>query len=89
MSKSGFAIIKSERGIHARPSSEIAREALKYKSNITITYKGKSANAKDVLQLIILELFKNEKVELIVSGPDESEAFEVIKNILEKEFKFD
>ena len=89
MSISGSAIINNERGIHARPSSEIAKEALKYKSNITISFEGKSANAKDVLQLIILELFKGVKVDLCTSGDDEQIAFDSIKALLEKHFEFE
>jgi phosphocarrier protein HPr len=89
MSMIGNATIKNERGIHARPSSEVAKEALKYKSKITITYNGKTANAKDVLQIIILELFKGTTVSLSTDGEDEKPAFEAIKSLLEKEYKFD
>jgi phosphotransferase system HPr (HPr) family protein len=89
MSVSGSATIVNERGIHARPSSEIAKEALKYKSKVTINYNGKTANAKDVLQIIILELFKGITVQLIVDGEDEQKAFDAVKQLLEKEYKFD
>jgi phosphocarrier protein HPr len=89
MSMTGSATIRNERGIHARPSSEVAKEALKYKSKITITYNGKTANAKDVLQIIILELFRGTVVQLTTEGEDEKPAFEAIKALLEKEYKFD
>ena len=89
MSMTGTATIKNERGIHARPSSEVAKESLKYKSKITITYNGKTANAKDVLQIIILELFRGTVVQLTTEGEDEKDAFEAIKVLLEKEYKFD
>ena len=46
MSVSCYATVKNERGIHARPSSVIAKESLKFKSDITIQYNGKTANAK-------------------------------------------
>jgi phosphotransferase system HPr (HPr) family protein len=85
----GSATIKNERGIHARPSSEVAKEALKYKSKITITYNGKTANAKDVLQIIILELFRGTVIQLTTEGEDEKQAFDAIKALLEKEYKFD
>ncbi len=76
MSISGKATVNNNKGIHARPSSEIAREALKYKSIVTISYNNKNANAKDVLQLIMLELFPGTTVTLEENGPDEKEAFE-------------
>lgn len=89
MSVSGSITVKNERGIHARPSSEIAKEALKYKSKVIISYDGKSANAKDVLQIIILELFQGTTVLITADGEDEKEAFKAIKELVEKEYKFD
>lgn len=89
MSVSCKVIIKNERGIHARPSSEIAKEALKYKSDITITYEDKKASAKDVLQLIMLELFAGIEVEITAKGDDEKKALEAIKILVEKQYSFD
>lgn len=87
--KKGKAIVKNERGIHARPSGEIAKESLKYKSKIAINFQGKTANAKDVIQLIILEMLKGAQVEIIAEGEDEEVAFNAIKELVEKEYSFD
>jgi phosphotransferase system HPr (HPr) family protein len=89
MSVSSEATINNSKGIHARPSSEIAREALKYKSTVTITYNNKSANAKDVLQLIMLELFQGTNVIITAEGDDEKEALENIKKYVEKIYEYD
>ena len=89
MSESTRAKVANEKGIHARPSSEIAKEALKYKSEITILYDGKTASAKDVLQLIMLELFEGTEVEIVAEGEDEKEAVEAIKNLIEIKYNFD
>jgi phosphocarrier protein len=83
------ATVHNDRGIHARPSSEIAKEALKYKSKVTINFNGKTANAKDVLQIIILELFCNTTVDIIADGEDEAQALEAIRNLIENQYKFD
>ncbi|HOJ64610.1 MAG TPA: HPr family phosphocarrier protein [Spirochaetota bacterium] len=87
--KKGKATVKNERGIHARPSGEIAKEALKYKSKISINFQGKTANAKDVIQLIILEMLKGAVVEIVAEGEDEEAAFNAIKELIEKEYIFD
>ncbi len=89
MSVSSGVIINNRRGIHARPSSEVAKEALKYKSNISIFYNEKFANAKDVLQIIMLELFKDARVTITVEGSDEKEALNGVKHFLEKEYDYD
>lgn len=89
MSVSCMATVKNERGIHARPSAMIAKESLKYNSEINIIYEDRIANAKDVLQLIMLELFQGITVEITAKGDDENEAMAAIKNLIENQFIFD
>ena len=89
MSVSCKALVKNRRGIHARPSSEIAKTALTLNSEIIIKSKGKKASAKDVLQIIMLELFEGSKVTIEVKGSDEKKALNKIKKLIEKEYKFD
>jgi len=89
MSISVNSIINNSRGIHARPSAEIAKEAGKYKSVITIRNAGNKANAKDVLQLIIIELFKGTEVEITADGEDEEIALNAIRSLVEKCYEFD
>ncbi|MBQ3922285.1 MAG: HPr family phosphocarrier protein [Spirochaetales bacterium] len=85
----GKIVIKNERGIHARPSAEVAKEAIKYKSSITVDHEGNKGNAKEVLQLIVLELYKGETVTLTAEGEDEQAAFDAVKALLEKQYDFD
>lgn len=89
MSVTCIAKVKNEKGIHARPSSEIATTALQYNSDIVITYDDRKADAKDVLQLIMLELFEGTVVSIIANGDDELEALEAIRGLIEKEYNFD
>lgn len=86
---SGFAIVKNDKGIHARPSSEISIESQKYKSQITLKYNGNVANSRDVLQIIILELFKGVELEIVAEGEDEQDALDAIKAMIENVFDYD
>lgn len=86
---SGSAIVKNDKGIHARPSSEISIESQKYSSQITLKYNGNVANSRDVLQIIILELFKGVEVEIEAEGEDEQAALDAIKAMIEKTFDYD
>ena len=38
-------IIENETGLHARPATEISKEAMKYKSDIKFVVNGKTLNA--------------------------------------------
>ena len=89
MSVSCIAKVKNPKGIHARPSSEIARTALTFKSDIFIKFEDKKASAKDVLQIIMLELFEGSKVTIEANGKDEKEALRKIKKLVENEYQFD
>ncbi|MCG8572166.1 MAG: HPr family phosphocarrier protein [Spirochaetes bacterium] len=84
----GTAVVQNDKGIHARPSSIISLESQKYQSDITLHHDGKTASSKDVLQIIILELFQGIEVEIVAEGEDEKEAFEAIKTLIEKTYEF-
>ena len=39
-------VIKNEQGLHMRPAGVLAKEAAKYKSNISLVFNGKKINWK-------------------------------------------
>lgn len=80
----GSAIVTNERGIHARPSAELALVARSFKSKITLSYNNKTSDPTNVLQTIILEMFKGAEVEITADGEDEEEALEKIQAVLSK-----
>ena len=47
-------VIKDEVGIHARPASELVKEAKKYSSTITLTKGDKSAVATKLMAVMSL-----------------------------------
>ena len=51
-------VIENETGLHARPATEIAKTAMKYKCNINLIANGKKVNAKSPL-MIMAALKKN------------------------------
>lgn len=83
------ATINNQRGIHARPSSAISETAKKYQSKIIIVKGSYTADARDVLQLIVLELLKGDEVEVQAEGPDEREACKEVRNALEDIYEYD
>ena len=75
--------IKDELGIHARPAGMLAKEAKNYKSVITITKEGKSAEATRLLSVMSLAVRCGQTVEVSVEGEDEDVAFEGVKTFFE------
>jgi phosphocarrier protein HPr len=89
MSVSTQAVVNNKKGIHARPSSVIAQNAAGFSSTVTVFHDDKSASAKDILQLIILELFYETEVTIVADGEDENEALAKVKELIEKEYNYE
>ncbi len=69
-------------GLHLRPISVLCNRTIDYKSTITIRMGNKSVNAKSVLGVLSACVKSGDEIELICEGPDESEALEVIGNMI-------
>ncbi len=76
--------IKDELGIHARPAGMLAKEAKNYKSTITITKEGKSAEVTRLLALMSLGVKRGQTIVISVEGEDEDTAFEGVKAFFEE-----
>lgn len=57
-----------------RPAGNLCREAMKFKSKITIDYSGNTANAKSVLSVLGTGIKAEDEITLICEGIDEVEA---------------
>ena len=67
-------VIADEVGIHARPAKLLVDKCKEYKSNITLTCKGKTVNAKGMMGVMGLGAVKGTTVEVSVEGEDEAKA---------------
>ena len=67
-------ILKNEEGLHARPATEIAKNASKYSCDINFDVNGKQYNAKSVLNIMSAGIKNNTQIKIICDGVDEKEA---------------
>ena len=67
-------IIENETGLHARPATEISKEAMKYKSDIKFVVNGKTLNAKSPLMIMAAGIKSKSEMEIICDGEDGIEA---------------
>lgn len=77
-------VIKNETGLHARPATEIAKEAMKYPCEIYLEVKGKKVNAKSPLMIMSAGITSKTEIEIVCDGEKETEAMGEIKQIFEK-----
>ncbi|MEO0226065.1 MAG: HPr family phosphocarrier protein [candidate division WOR-3 bacterium] len=78
-------IIKNEYGLHALPASRFVKAGDRFKSEVRLIKDGIEVDGKSIMGILTLACEKGSKVELIVSGIDENEAFAVLSKILEGE----
>lgn len=78
-------IIENETGLHARPATEISKEAMKYKCDIEFIVNGKSLNAKSPLMIMAAGIKSKTEIEIICDGEDEEKALTEIKSIIKNQ----
>ena len=61
----------------------LCKEAIKYKSLITFTFRDSTANAKSVLSVLGACVKCGDEIELICDGPDEEEALTDLTEAIE------
>ena len=76
-------VIKNPTGLHLRPAGNLCKEAMQYKSMITFTYSGNTANAKSVLSVLGACIKCGDEIEFICDGIDEQEALNALVNAVE------
>ena len=66
--------LKNQEGLHARPATEIAKNASKYSCDIKFDVKGSQYNAKSVLNIMSAGIKNNTQIKIICDGVDENQA---------------
>lgn len=76
-------IIKNPTGLHLRPAGILCKEAMKFKSLVTFTFRGNTANAKSVLSVLGACVKSGDEVEFSCEGEDEEEALKALISAIE------
>lgn len=79
-------ILENSVGLHARPAAEMIKLASKFKSTVTLTGAGKTVNAKSILAVLTMGLFKGDIIMIAADGPDEEECIEALKQLVLNRF---
>lgn len=84
--------IKSEQGLHARPADLFVRTANRYKSNIrisNISTGSEHVNAKSILRVLSLGVYKGHIIHVTAEGSDEELAINEISSLINQNFPED
>lgn len=79
-------LLKNEVGLHARPAAMLVKCAARFKSQVTVTCRDKSVNAKSIIAVLSLGAGRGDEITAAAEGPDEAACIQEIKDLIEKEF---
>jgi phosphocarrier protein HPr len=79
--------ILDQHGMHARPATALLKLSRLFKSEIGLKKDDKSIQLKSMLNILSMGLKYGEKVSVIISGEDESDAAEAIDTFFIKDMK--
>lgn len=79
---SGKIVIKDGLGIHLRPASLIAEEALKYACKVELCYNDRRVNGKSLLSILSLGIRKGNELEVCCDGADEEAALTAVMDVI-------
>lgn len=73
-------------GLHTRAAAKLVALSSQFESKIEIQKNDQVANCKSIMSLIVLGVTKGTVLDLMISGADEMEAREAIKNLFNNRF---
>ena len=72
-------VVQTSVGIHARPAMQLVNMTKKFQSDIKLSYNGNSANAKNIVSVLMLHANQGAEVVFLINGPDEEEAYKQLR----------
>ena len=66
-------------GLHLRPAARLVRVAQKFRSSISLTFRGKVADARSILSVIALCATMGVALDVEVTGDDEQNAIAAVE----------
>lgn len=82
----GVFIVRNDKGLHTRPSTELVKCSSKFCSQINLLCQNVVVNAKSLLGILMLAATKGTKVVVEAQGDDAQQAVETILALAENNF---
>ncbi|WP_187759803.1 HPr family phosphocarrier protein [Thiospirochaeta perfilievii] len=83
------AKIHNSKGIHVRPSGLIFKAIMNYGGEILIIKDGVTTPLRDIISILTLGLAYNDEITIRVSGVNEEEMIDILKDLFEKDYRFE
>ena len=85
MLQKDFEIV-NKLGLHARASALFVKTSSRFSSDVKLSREGVEVNGKSIMGIMMLAASKGSSVSLTVNGADETEAFQIIGELITNGF---
>ena len=75
--------VANDLGVHARLAAQIVRLASRFRCSVSLAFNGRTANARNILAVMLLAASVGSTISIEASGPDEAEALEALSSLIE------
>ncbi len=73
-------------GLHARACAQIVRHAARFRARVSLEFRGRCANARSIVAVMMLAAAVGSTVTIVAEGPDEAQAVEAIVSLFDAGF---
>ncbi|ALN90205.1 MULTISPECIES: HPr family phosphocarrier protein [Lysobacter] len=81
--------VSNRLGLHARATAKLVQVLSGFRSNATLTAKGREVNAKSIMGVMLLAAGQGTQVKLRVDGEDEANAADAVTALFDRRFDED
>ncbi|HKK48884.1 MAG TPA: HPr family phosphocarrier protein [Alkalispirochaeta sp.] len=78
--------VTNDTGLHSRPADLFVRTAKCYESKITVRKGEKTADAKNIIKVILLNVSQGTEISIEADGPDEESALKDLQTLISSNF---
>ena len=78
--------ISNKLGLHARASAKLTKLAGSFRSEVHLSRAGRRINAKSIMGVMMLAAGLGAEVEIETDGPDEQEAMQALRELIDAKF---
>jgi len=79
--------VHNETGLHSRPADLFVRTAKLYSSSISLRKGEKSADAKNIIKVILLNVSQGTEITIVADGDDEEPAIADLQRLIDSNFE--
>ena len=85
--KTTQVVIVNKLGLHARAAAKLVQLSSQFRSSIHLEKDGEQADAKSIMEVLMLAGTKDSRLRIRAEGSDEAEALEEIARLIDNKFE--